>query len=992
MRSGVCAVQQTLTAEAASVLKHTLGLARRRGHAQVTPLHVAATLLSSRASSLRRACLKSQPHQASHPLKCRALELCFNVALNRLPTTPGPLLHGQPSLSNALIAALKRAQAHQRRGCIEQQQQQPLITIKVDLEQLIISILDDPSVSRVMREAGFSSTDVKNNLEDTSAPSVFQCYRSSGGVYSSPCSPSPTETQRPEIINPGNFWQSHFLTYSSEHNPVLISPQKRSFTGNFITESVSFKEDIKLVLDILLKKRKNTVIVGDSVSITEGLVAELMGVLERGDVPEELKSVHCIKFQFPPVYLRFMKRDEVEMNLSGLKRKIDSLVSGGGGAIICAGDLKWTVEETFCEKEGGCCTDGEISGNYSPVDHLVAEIRRLFSAYRSSNAKVWLMATASYQTHMRCQMRQPPLEVQWALQAVPVPSGGLGLSLHSYSMHDSKINISHNPSHMLETKPFSGKEEEHKLTCCDECASNYEKEAQLFNPDQQKLLPSWLQSHGNKAQLKDELVQLRTKWNRLCHCLHQGRHSQNHLKPTLYSNQTSAGKSYPYTSSYIWKSAQNSVFPDSSSIRFTDSDFKLAPNSSNFVPRFKGQQSCTIEFNFCNGIDKQQATEPSLGSLKSMEGKEVKFTLALGNSLFSDSRQLGKRKTERTIQTADISKLLQEKVPWQSETIPSIAEALIDSKLAKQNTWLLIQGNDSIGKRRMASAIAESVFGSADFLLTLNMRRKETLVNPSSEMLTKALKTHEKLVVLIEEVDFADTQFKKILADGFETGKFVNEAKPNSETSYFKQKRKSEWDLLNKTKSARNEENEGLVGEQGNIKKNYSRQSSFNTLDLNIRADDDDESQDKPGESSPISSDLTREATLDPMSPNAFMESIENRFVFDTSPARHRELTEFFMSMFKGSLEEVYGNQNLVNFSVEEKVLEEVLVGSGSFAHNLFEKWLKDIFQTILQTVNFGGKEGIVFRLCLDSKGDSLVDNGYMGSCLPKKIQVNFMD
>lgn len=152
MRSGACAVQQTLTTEAASVLKHSLGLARRRGHAQVTPLHVAATLLSSRTSLLRRACLKShhphQPHhQASHSLQCRALELCFNVALNRLPTTPGPLLHGQPSLSNALIAALKRAQAHQRRGCIEQQQQQPLLTIKVELEQLIISILDDRSLT-----------------------------------------------------------------------------------------------------------------------------------------------------------------------------------------------------------------------------------------------------------------------------------------------------------------------------------------------------------------------------------------------------------------------------------------------------------------------------------------------------------------------------------------------------------------------------------------------------------------------------------------------------------------------------------------------------------------------------------------------------------------------------------------------------------------------------------------------------------------------------
>ena len=446
MRSGACTLQQTLTAEAASVLKHSLGLARRRGHAQVTPLHVAATLLSLRASSLRRACLKSQQppqqqHQQhqQHPLQCRALELCFNVALNRLPTTPGPLLHSQPSLSNALIAALKRAQAHQRRGCIEQQQQQPLLTIKVELEQLIISILDDPSVSRVMREAGFSSTAVKNNIEDSSSgpSSVFQCYNSSGGVFSSPCSPSPSENHRETINSTNTLRQTHFLaSYTSEYAPVLFSPQKKA-TVYPITESGSSKEDIKLAFDVLLRKKKrNTVIVGDSLSLTEGLVGELMGKLERGDVPDELKSTHFIKFQFSPVSLRFMKRDEVEMNLSALKRKVDAIANsggGGGGAIFYVGDLKWTVEAaTLSERDGGggFHHDGEVSG-YNPADHLVSEIGKLFCDQGNSNTKVWLMGTASYQTYMRCQMRQPPLETLWALQAVPVPSGGLGLSLHA---------------------------------------------------------------------------------------------------------------------------------------------------------------------------------------------------------------------------------------------------------------------------------------------------------------------------------------------------------------------------------------------------------------------------------------------------------------------------------------------------------------------------------------------------------------------------------
>ncbi|KAJ1439829.1 P-loop containing nucleoside triphosphate hydrolase [Sesbania bispinosa] len=1036
MRSGACTLQQTLTAEAASILKHSLGLARRRGHAQVTPLHVAATLLSLRASSLRRACLKSQPHQTSHPLQCRALELCFNVALNRLPTTPGPLLHTQPSLSNALIAALKRAQAHQRRGCIEQQQQQPLLTIKVELEQLIISILDDPSVSRVMREAGFSSTAVKNNIEDSSPPSVFQCYNSSGGgVFSSPCSPSPSENQR-ESIHPSPFRQNHFLaafTSSDQYSPFLFSPQKKASVYPITTESShSSKEDIKLVLDVFLrKKKKNTVIVGDSVSLTEGLVGELMGRLERGEVPDELKSTHFIKFQFAPVSLRFMKKDEVEMNLSALKRKVDSI--GGGGAIFYVGDLKWTVEGSFSEKEGG-----EVSG-YNPVDHLVAEIAKLFSEQGNSNTKVWLVATASYQTYMRCQMRQPSLETQWGLQVVPVPSGGLGLSLHASSVHDSKMAISQNPSHMLETKLFSNKEEQDKLNCCEECASNYEKEAQLFKPGQKKLLPSWLQSHSTEANQKDELTQLKKKWNRLCHCLHQNKQPQNNWNNSLYSNQSSNGKIYPYNSSYPWWPNQGSVFPDSSSISFAADSAAKPAYSSNLVPRFRRQQSCTIEFNFSDVTQKKQST---LDSLKGMEGKEVKITLALGNSTFGGSGQTVENITDTTLRRAHICKLLQENVPWQSETVASIAEALVYSKSAKQGatTWFLLQGNDSIGKTRLARAIGESVFGSVDMLLHLDMLKRENPETPFSEMLVGALRKNEQLVVLIENVDFADAQFKKFLADGFETEKFgtlsrkeensgqaifiltnggtrvnedqnkdsvvrlvlqISETKPSLESSSpcLGHKRRAELDLFTKIKSPRIEEKEEavLVSEQRNIKKDFSRQSSFNsTLDLNMKADeeDDGEEEDKTGENSPISSDLTGEAIADPLNSNGSLDSIENRFELNQSPTREREMAELFLSKIKEYFEEVCGKKYLVNFTVEERVIEEICVGCGSFTNSMFEKWLKDIFQSSLQTVNFGGKEGIVFTLCWGGKGDTKSDNsGFMSSCLPKNIQVNyFMD
>ncbi|KAL6532793.1 Protein SUPPRESSOR OF MAX2 1 [Orobanche gracilis] len=168
MRAGSSSIQRTLTPEAAAVLNHSIAEAVRRNHGQTPPLHVAATLLASTLGYLRQACIRSHPN-SSHPLMWRALDLCFSVALERLPSvqnTAAPATEPELPISNALMATLKRAQAHQRRGCPEQQQQ-PMLAVKVELDQLIVSILDDPSVSRVMREAGFSSPAVKATIEQS---------------------------------------------------------------------------------------------------------------------------------------------------------------------------------------------------------------------------------------------------------------------------------------------------------------------------------------------------------------------------------------------------------------------------------------------------------------------------------------------------------------------------------------------------------------------------------------------------------------------------------------------------------------------------------------------------------------------------------------------------------------------------------------------------------------------------------------------------------
>ncbi|XP_015082810.1 protein SMAX1-LIKE 4 [Solanum pennellii] len=1022
MRTGAgSAVQQTLTTEAASVLKLSLSLARRRGHAQVTPLHVAAILLSSRLSLLRKACLKSQQHNnytSHHPLQCRALELCFNVALNRLPTSPGPLLHGQPCLSNALVAALKRAQAHQRRGCIEQQQQQqqqPLLAIKVELEQLILSILDDPSVSRVMREAGFSSIAIKNNIEESASSSVFPCYNnnSSGGIYTTPSSPTNTPTENSPF---NNFWNSQ--------NPILFSPHK--FTSS----------DVKLVLDVLLRsnnKRRNSVIVGDSVTNTEGIVAQLMGKVERGDVPEELKGVHFIKFQFSDAPLMLMKREEVELNITDLKRKVESLTRGGGtrgGVIIYTGDLKWTVDSTN-EKERG------LFVNYSPVDHLVAEIGRLVSpnnSSSSSNAKVWLVGTANYQTYIKCQMKQPPLDIQWSLQPISVPSGGLGLSLNTTSVHEARIPFS---QQMFGKKPIPSKEEQDALTCCAQCTCNYEKEAMLKFGQHKTItcdtkhsdkpstpLPDWLKPHDMDSTNKDDLAELKGKWSRLCKNLHQGKANQRQISSVVCNEYNVNGKNYSYNSLYPWWPNQNSIITDCKSISFSDPP-NVKPNhgAASTVPRFRRQQSCHIEFSFSNGNSKnesQSSVEPNLDSLKNREGKEVKITLALGNSQLSDHNV-----------DEEMLKMLQENLPWQMENMHTIVDALMDfNTINKQKNWLLIQGNDSIGKQRLARVIAKSAYGSDDLLLCINMRNMSNHV----ELLNKALRNNEKLVVLLEDVDFADAELLKFLTDAYENRSsshlfivairtsdatdhcsdgreyygtesviqmklVVSETSPNPGSVCVDHKRKAEWELSlpNKTKSPRNNVMEDVTSistQKGKIMK----QLNSNTLDLNIKADevyDEGEVHEaKTEDFSPVSSDLTRDTANDQHHQNnnpslGFLDLIKNRLVMKRDSSQDKQMREVFMFKMRRSLEEVCGSKILEKFSFDEMVLEKVLEGCGSFLNNLFDEWLKDIFQTSLQMIE--EKENIVIiKLCeVVGAKDEI---GFKGSCLPRGIQVSIMD
>ncbi|KAL6844717.1 hypothetical protein ACP4OV_025376 [Aristida adscensionis] len=157
-----------LTPEVGAVVIRAVQDAWRRRSAQVSTLHVVSALLQHPSTTFfRDACIRSHSRSFSRQLHFKVLEICLAVAMDGLPASAS-LPHGwnvycRRLFSDALHDALERMRRHHR-GSIDTQQQ-PMLTGKIELKDLVISIPDDPIVSRVMRDAGFSSTEVKANVE-----------------------------------------------------------------------------------------------------------------------------------------------------------------------------------------------------------------------------------------------------------------------------------------------------------------------------------------------------------------------------------------------------------------------------------------------------------------------------------------------------------------------------------------------------------------------------------------------------------------------------------------------------------------------------------------------------------------------------------------------------------------------------------------------------------------------------------------------------------
>jgi len=301
----------------------------------------------------------------------------------------------EPPISNALMAALKRAQAHQRRGYPEQQQQ-PLLAVKVELEQLIISILDDPSVSRVMREASFSSPAVKATIEQ-SLNAVPSTVNSGLGFRPSSVAPANSATGRNLYLNPRLQQQQQQQGSAAQHRG----------------------DDAKRIVDILLRsKKRNPILVGESEP--EAAIKEVIKKIENkelGDGPFANAHVIHLEKELPS------DKAQIPARLKELGDLIETRTgnSGSGGVFVDLGDLKWLVEQPAGFAVGGGLGNMQQLTLAEAGRAAVAEMGRLVSKFGEGGAgRLWLLGTATCETYLRCQVYHPTMENDWDLQAVPI--------------------------------------------------------------------------------------------------------------------------------------------------------------------------------------------------------------------------------------------------------------------------------------------------------------------------------------------------------------------------------------------------------------------------------------------------------------------------------------------------------------------------------------------------------------------------------------------
>nr|XP_043609118.1 protein SMAX1-LIKE 6-like [Erigeron canadensis] len=731
MPTPVSIARQCLTDEAARALDDAVAVARRRSHGQTTSLHAVSSLLTLPTSTLREACARARSSAYSPRLQFRALELCVSVSLDRLPCSKSKTLDAEPPVSNSLMAAIKRSQANQRRHPetfhlyqMHQQMMQQnsqttsLSCVKVELKHFILSILDDPIVSRVFGDAGFRSADIKIAI------------------------------LHPPLVS-GGFQKSLIP-------PMFLCNLPEARTGfNFPFVVDQEEEDFKRIGQVLAKKTsKNPLLVGVSADTMLRGFIDGIKISKVGLLPSEIAGLNVVDVdkEVSEFCLGTLSEDMMELKLNEVREKVESCENCG--VIVNFGDLKVFLE-------GGCL-----------LEYVVAKVSDLV---RICGGKLWLIGSVgSYEIYMKIMAKFKNLEKEWDLSVVPITCSKLS------SPNGSQKKSSLMGSFVPFGGCFPAQNElgnslcksDQAMTRCDHCNEKYEQEVSVVMKggrtasvaDQQLTgLAPWMQipesdtTNGNGViEAKDHggvlnarVVALQRKWNDICQRIHQRFPSQQN------SSQIRARVPFPHH-----------VQPDAKLLEISGQDSnqeirprKLSPpieffaNMKNPSTTSSPATSITTDLGLGNiyvlpDLDRRPPTHEThlqtFCGAGSAEVDEISMCASDGikQSYEKDFKQL--------------YRALVKKVGYPNDSIHAISQTISRFRTAngRRHVWLNFSGSDRVGKKKISAALAEVVFGSRESLISIDLNFENQIRHPSS-------------VFDGQSINFSDSSFRGKTATGF---------------------------------------------------------------------------------------------------------------------------------------------------------------------------------------------------------------------------------
>ncbi|KAM3351097.1 hypothetical protein ACQJBY_023237 [Aegilops geniculata] len=251
-------------------------MASEAGHAQLTPLHLAAALAADRSGILRQAIAHAS---GGNDAAAESFERVASAALKRLPSQSPP--PDTVPASTSLVKAVRRAQSAQKsRG-----------DSHLAVDQLLMGLLEDPQISDALKEAGISAARVKAEVE-----------KLRGG-----------DNRRVESASGDTNFQA-LKTYGRDLVEV----------AGKLDPVIGRDEEIRRVVRILSRRTKNNpVLIGEpgvgKTAVVEGLAQRVV----RGDMPSNLLDVRLVALDMGALVAGAKYRGEFEERLKAVLKEVE---------------------------------------------------------------------------------------------------------------------------------------------------------------------------------------------------------------------------------------------------------------------------------------------------------------------------------------------------------------------------------------------------------------------------------------------------------------------------------------------------------------------------------------------------------------------------------------------------------------------------------------------------------------------------------------------